>query len=334
MRVVLEANLGHFTAGELLTLIAARGRSGTLDASNGDHRARVFFRDGKVVWAERAGNVPPETIVADLAGWTSGSFRVLDAVVLPENVTPVALEVGPLVAEGERRASEERRLLELYPNDEIVFTVNQQPRPQSSEVISLRPEEFQLLFQIGAGKSLAQIRKDAQKPPLELYGALQRLQTAGLLSATGPAGDLTVATPVMTPPQPVTRSTRKTRVGELKPKTTAQAAKPLIATLTTETGTMHPLLEDETTLGREERNTIPMPHGSVSGRHARIVRTGDGFTIEDLGSRNGTFINSESVTEKRALADGDIVRLGKVLLTFNIAKEMKPRDTTKPEFVP
>jgi FHA domain/Domain of unknown function (DUF4388) len=331
MRVVLEASLGHFTAGELLLLIAARGRAGTLDATSGDKRSRVFFRDGKVIGAEAEGTATPESIVTELAGWTSGAFRVLDGVALPEGATPVALDVEPLVKEGERRASEERRLLELYPSDDIAFTVNQQPQPQGTEVISLRPDEFQLLFQIGNGKTLAQIREQARKPPFELYATLQRLQSAGLVSATG-GGAAPEATVIAPPAQPVTRSTRKTRVGELKPKTVAQA-KPLIATLTTETGSMHPLLEDETTIGREDRNTIPMPHGSISGRHARIVRTPTGFTIEDLGSRNGTFINSEPVTEKRPLSDGDIVRLGKVLLTFNIAQETRPRDTTKPEVV-
>lgn len=335
MRVVLEATLNHFTAGELLTLIAARGRSGTLDATNGDRHVRVFFRDGKVIFAEAAGKTTAESVVLDLAGWTSGSFRVLDAVALPENATPVSVDVAPLVAEGERLAAEQRRLLELYPSDDIVFTVNAQPKPQGAEVISLRPEEFQLLFQIGSGgKTLAQIRSEAQKPPIEVYGTLQRLQAAGLLAASG-AGDVTVAAPLPSPPPPqptVTRSTRKSRITEMRPKTVAQA-KPRIATLTTETGTMHPLLEDETTIGRDDRNTIAIAHGSVSGRHARVVRIGDGFTIEDLGSRNGTFINSEQVTEKRALANGDVVRLGKILLTFNIAKEAKPHDTTKPESV-
>lgn len=340
MRVVLEASLNHFTAGELLTLIAARGRGGTLDAQTGEKHVRIFFRDGHVVGAESAANSTPDAVVIDVAGWRSGTFRLLDQVELPNGVTPVALDVAPLVAEGERRASEEQRLLELYPSDDIVFNVIQQPRADGGEMISLRPEEFQILFQIGPGRSLAQLRGESQKTPLDLYRTLQRLQSAGLLSATGPAGEATVMTPIpklaeppppTPPPSPVTRSTRKTKIGEAKPKTVAQA-KPLIATLTTETGTMHPLLEEETTIGRDDRSSIPVPHGSVSSRHARIVRGAEGFTIEDMGSRNGTFVNSDPVTERRPLVDGDIVRLGKVLLTFNIAREAKPRDTTKPEF--
>jgi hypothetical protein len=341
MRVVLEASLSHFTAGELLALVAAHGRGGTIDAEQGDKRARLFFQSGKLAWAESPGNVPPESIVIDLAGWTSGTFRVLDAVALPDNVTPVSLDVAPLVAEGVRRAAEGQRLLAMYPSDDILFNVVQQPKPGSGEMISLRPDEFQILFQIGPGKTLAQLRAEAGRPPLELYATLHRLQSAGLLSATGALPEATVHAPVAAKPEPepprpttkgVTREQRATRA-EARPKTVAKM-KPLIATLTTETGTMHPLLEEETTIGRDDRNTIAVPNGSVSSRHARIVRTGDGFVIEDLGSRNGTFVNSDPVTERRVLADNDIVRLGKVLLTFNIAKEARPRDTTKPEFVP
>ena len=43
--------------------------------------------------------------------------------------------------------------------------------------------------------------------------------------------------------------------------------------------------------------------------------------IEDLQSRNGTFVNGEKVDKPRLLADGDVVRLGKVIMSFNIAQE-------------
>ena len=62
-----------------------------------------------------------------------------------------------------------------------------------------------------------------------------------------------------------------------------------------------------------------------------MLRTESGFVIEDVGSRNGTFVNSERVTGKRALLDGDVLRLGKVLLTFNVAVETKKQSTTTPE---
>jgi len=54
---------------------------------------------------------------------------------------------------------------------------------------------------------------------------------------------------------------------------------------------------------------------SVSRRHARIVISGGRATLEDLGSKNGTFLQGHAVTEPSALKDGDRVRIGTVELT-------------------
>jgi pSer/pThr/pTyr-binding forkhead associated (FHA) protein len=58
----------------------------------------------------------------------------------------------------------------------------------------------------------------------------------------------------------------------------------------------------------------------VSRRHALIRISGDDATIEDLGSKNGTFVGDVRVTEPVRLADGDRVRLGSVLLTFKLQR--------------
>src|SRR5688572_6959682 len=49
--------------------------------------------------------------------------------------------------------------------------------------------------------------------------------------------------------------------------------------------------------------------------HARVTPTTDGFVLRDLGSRNGVIVNGERVSETR-LCDGDVVRIGDVLLKF------------------
>jgi pSer/pThr/pTyr-binding forkhead associated (FHA) protein len=54
----------------------------------------------------------------------------------------------------------------------------------------------------------------------------------------------------------------------------------------------------------------------VSGRHARIARDGDSFVVEDLESRNGTFVNGERIT-RRVLRHGDVVLVGKHTLLFD-----------------
>ena len=79
-----------------------------------------------------------------------------------------------------------------------------------------------------------------------------------------------------------------------------------------------PLPDGEHMLGRgQEPGAIDSD--TVSRRHARIVVSTGEATIEDLGSKNGTFVKNEPVMSLRALKDGDEIRLGSVQLMFRVA---------------
>ena len=73
------------------------------------------------------------------------------------------------------------------------------------------------------------------------------------------------------------------------------------------------LNKDIITLGRDITNDIVINDPEVSRHHMRITRTTGGFTIEDLGSTNGTFINGQRVTGARPLRTGDMVGLGETV---------------------
>ena len=63
-------------------------------------------------------------------------------------------------------------------------------------------------------------------------------------------------------------------------------------------------------LGRMAPADLIVANEKVSRQHARINRDPAGYTIEDLNSSNGTFINGVRIQGARRLADGDLVRLG------------------------
>jgi DNA-binding winged helix-turn-helix (wHTH) protein len=90
------------------------------------------------------------------------------------------------------------------------------------------------------------------------------------------------------------------------------------------------LLEGENILGRGPESIEWFDRETVSRRHARIVIEGDVAKLEDLGSKNGTSLRGERISEPAALADGDEIRLGTFPLTFH--RRAVPRSTlTAPE---
>jgi transcriptional regulator of acetoin/glycerol metabolism len=62
---------------------------------------------------------------------------------------------------------------------------------------------------------------------------------------------------------------------------------------------------------------LQLPSSRLSSSHARIFRDGDRWTIEDVASRNGTYVNLRQIT-RETLRDGDVIELGHVLLRFRI----------------
>jgi DNA-binding winged helix-turn-helix (wHTH) protein len=77
-----------------------------------------------------------------------------------------------------------------------------------------------------------------------------------------------------------------------------------------------PLRPGENVLGRCDEAVAWMDSPSVSRRHARIVVSGHEATLEDLGSRNGTYLRGRKIDAPAALADGDEIRIGRAFLTF------------------
>jgi DNA-binding winged helix-turn-helix (wHTH) protein len=73
----------------------------------------------------------------------------------------------------------------------------------------------------------------------------------------------------------------------------------------------------ENLLGRLEDGAVFVDDASVSRKHARIVVHGNRATLEDLGSRNGTWIGANRLTGPSPLGDGDSFRLGSARLEFH-----------------
>jgi len=84
-------------------------------------------------------------------------------------------------------------------------------------------------------------------------------------------------------------------------------------------GKKYDLRAERTVMGRHPECQIVIDVGAVSRQHAVVVRDGNDYYLEDLKSRNGTFLNEEQtkIEGRRQLKPGDVVRVCEVSFTFH-----------------
>jgi two-component system cell cycle response regulator len=76
-------------------------------------------------------------------------------------------------------------------------------------------------------------------------------------------------------------------------------------------GAVFRLDRPSTVLGRSGQADVNIDDDGVSRNHIRILRNDDAIICEDMGSRNGTFVNGTKLTQPLVLADGDKIQLGR-----------------------
>jgi len=80
------------------------------------------------------------------------------------------------------------------------------------------------------------------------------------------------------------------------------------------------LSEGEHIVGREPGVSIRLDSPKVSRHHARLTITGGAASVEDLGSKNGTYVRGVRISERTALAAGDDIQVGPIKLVFRIVE--------------
>jgi len=90
------------------------------------------------------------------------------------------------------------------------------------------------------------------------------------------------------------------------------------------------LAEGQHVIGRDPAAEVFLDSSTVSRSHARICVTGTRVTLEDLGSKNGSFVSGRPVEGTVELSDGDVIRIGAVALTVRIHAWPQSTDTWAP----
>ena len=84
------------------------------------------------------------------------------------------------------------------------------------------------------------------------------------------------------------------------------------------------------TVGRQADNDLVIDAPSLSRHHALFSLGAGGFTLTDLHSKNGTFVNRSAITRPVALRDGDELRFGEVIVRFRSRRRLTPTSAPDP----
>jgi two-component system, cell cycle response regulator len=124
-------------------------------------------------------------------------------------------------------------------------------------------------------------------------------------------------------PPPV-RDPTETFVGEDFVVAPASGGMPCLVVLKgVQVGHSFTLQKSNVVIGRDDTVDIPLLDDRISRKHARLVVEGDTSWIEDLGSRNGTFVNGERISGRHSLRDGDKIQLGaRSIVRFSLHDEL------------
>ncbi|MBO7707480.1 MAG: FHA domain-containing protein, partial [Thermoguttaceae bacterium] len=100
----------------------------------------------------------------------------------------------------------------------------------------------------------------------------------------------------------------------------------------TQKQTSYPIVKDVVVIGRNPHCDICLDDGAVSRIHARIRFDGARFTISDIASSNGTFLNGRRLANPAALYNGDRIRIGSGEFVFVTDFAKSQRSTRMPNY--
>lgn len=146
------------------------------------------------------------------------------------------------------------------------------------------------------------------------YGLLALLWVFVLLAVRTIRADLSggAAKPGLPPAPPTVHPVKAGKAA--KPVKRKGAARKLVVTEGALQGTTVTLAGTPVTLGRAHDSTLVLTDDYASNKHARLVPTGDSWTLEDLGSTNGTYLGSTKVSRPTVVPVGTAIRIGKTVM--------------------
>jgi hypothetical protein len=327
--VYAGSNQEHFRLGSILLrkkkiTREQRDRIDALMQNAGGRFGELAVKEGVLTDAQLRDflKVQVSEIVYDAFVWTGGKFEFATDTGLPDHAVTISIDLGNLIMEGARRIEEWEQCVRLLPDKSMIFRVVATPR---DEKITLTADEWKILFLINGQRTIEELVHDADEDAFQVYRVLYGLYANKLIESVSAARQIDDATVRQSSP---VFGAETTLSGDRDDDTSllvsseahlsyADVVRPVVGQFRAPDGTIIPLVEPEYLIGRHRENTIQLGDPGVSGFHARVYRGAEGYVLEDLKSRNGTWVNGERVWQM-TLTSGDRVHVGTTDLLYEV----------------
>jgi hypothetical protein len=213
--------------------------------------------------------------------------------------------------EGVRRLDERARVNELFPDrGKVVESIVNPERVRQSSTFT--PDEWEVYFLVDGRRTIQEIcEMNAGASDVETLEVLRRLVQANIVALRSP-DEITARIPALEEPP---EEAGGTSGAVAYSHASGPPARLVRADLSGETA--FPLMRERSIIGRHRNCDVLLADGKVSAYHARVDRDGDGWSVVDLHSRNGTRVNGQRI-QRATIKDGDVIGVGQSRLVLRV----------------
>jgi len=172
---VLKGSLSQLPLLDILKVLSSSRRSGRLELEHGDKSGEIYLEDGNLVHAVTGAQMG-EAAVYSLMGWLEGDLRFYPDAPAPEE--SISLTTEQMLLEAGRRAEQWEDIKKVIPSTDLVFSLSPSG---STNTVSLKPQEWQVLAQVNRKRSVLEIAEMLDLEEFEAARMAYSLVTAGLL---------------------------------------------------------------------------------------------------------------------------------------------------------
>ena len=175
MAEVFRGNLAQLSLLDILKMLSSGNRTGRLDINQGSKTGEIYLQHGNLVHAVTGVQIG-EKGVYTLLGWLEGDFSFTPDVEPPEESINMTTE--QILLEASRQAEQWEDIKEVVSSTDLVFNISPSG---STDTVSLKPIEWQVLAQVNGERSIIEIAEVLELHEFEVARIIYSLTTAGLL---------------------------------------------------------------------------------------------------------------------------------------------------------